>query len=277
MPSRNPRWPRPCNSRFRLGRGLWLAAVLGLAGCGTLDAPRPWARDATFTPSVAALKRAARHAWQDPRTWLPAAGAALFAATPWDRRLSDWAVEQRPLFGSQSTAADASDTLRDLAAVGALGTALAAPGDGSLAGKGRGLALEAGAHFAAAGSAWVLKETVDRPRPDGSDHQSFPSGHSTAAFADVTLAQYNLGFLPLSATTRQASHAGLTALGVGTAWARLEAGVHYPSDVLAGAAIGHFMAAFVTAAFLGPSKESHLQLGWLPSRHGSRLDISLTF
>lgn len=34
---------------------------------------------------------------------------------------------------------------------------------------------------------------------------------------------------------------GFGMITAGTAWARVEGGVHYPSDVLAGMALGHFV------------------------------------
>jgi hypothetical protein len=42
-----------------------------------------------------------------------------------------------------------------------------------------------------------------------------------------------------------------TGFGYATAWARIEAGAHYPTDVLAGAALGNFVSLFVHDAFLG--------------------------
>jgi len=44
---------------------------------------------------------------------------------------------------------------------------------------------------------------------------------------------------------------GFGVIAAGTAWARVEGGVHYPSDVLAGMALGHFVAAFINDAFMG--------------------------
>jgi membrane-associated phospholipid phosphatase len=49
---------------------------------------------------------------------------------------------------------------------------------------------------------------------------------------------------------RSAADVGLTAISLGTAWARIEAGWHYPSDTLVGMAIGNFLASFFNEAFL---------------------------
>lgn len=228
-------------------------AIATLSGCATFD-------------NVAALKHVVKRAASDTRTWAPALGAAVFGAADWDRKVSDWAVEQQPLFGSREAALNAGDDLRDLAAAGAVVTALVIPDPVPR------LAVQTGAHFAAAGTTWTLKHSVNRRRPDGSDEQSFPSGHATSAFAAATLAQRNLDSLELSPFARSGLGAGVDALAIGTAWARLESGSHYPSDVLAGAAIGHFMAAVVNDAFLTDAR-----LGFLPSRHGSRLEFSLAF
>lgn len=235
-----------------------------------MDDPLLRGQNAGMLPSGAVLKQAAWRAARDPRTWVPALGAAAFGAGNWDRRLSDWAVERQPVFGSRQAALQAGDDLRDLTSAGTVVTALVAPGD-----RAARLVVQAGAHFAAVGTTWAIKHSVSRRRPDGSDDQSFPSGHGTSAFADATLAQRNIDTLALSSPARLGLDAGFDVLATGTAWARLESGEHYPSDVLAGAAIGHFMAALVNDAFLDSANE--VQLGFLPSRHGSRLELSLAF
>ena len=50
---------------------------------------------------------------------------------------------------------------------------------------------------------------------------------------------------------KTAAHIGLFTVEAGTAWGRVEADRHYPSDVLVGMAIGHFIAEFFDYAFLG--------------------------
>jgi membrane-associated phospholipid phosphatase len=78
--------------------------------------------------------------------------------------------------------------------------------------------------------ATALKLTVRRTRPDGSNDLSFPSGHTSNAFALATVVGHHYG-----------KRAGITAfvaaglIGV----SRLERNVHHLSDVVAGAALGY--------------------------------------
>ncbi len=75
----------------------------------------------------------------------------------------------------------------------------------------------------------VLKRTVGRTRPDGSDDRSFPSGHSSNAFAWASVANHHYG-----------KRIGIPAYAVAgfIAASRLERDKHHLSDVVAGAAIG---------------------------------------
>lgn len=100
----------------------------------------------------------------------------------------------------------------------------------------------------------VLKRSQARPRPFRSglvrrrgsvldslvlthDNGSFPSGHATLAFTAATSLALSVDLWYVT----------LPAYGWATAvaWARLRQGVHYPSDVLAGAALGFTTAAIV--------------------------------
>lgn len=94
---------------------------------------------------------------------------------------------------------------------------------------------------------------TDRTRPNGENSRSLPSGHASTTAAAARLAADTLRYYDLGPGALAASHAGLVALTAATAWARVEAGEHFPADVLLGAALGNFLATFTAGGFLNPS------------------------
>ena len=75
----------------------------------------------------------------------------------------------------------------------------------------------------------ALKLTVKEERPDGSNEQSFPSGHTSASFQGAT-------FIHLRYGMKYAAVAYVGAAFVG--WSRVYTDKHYTHDVVAGALIG---------------------------------------
>ena len=231
---------------------IWLSG-----GCGTLPDGRRWGGDVTPFPSGQRLKRAAKNALLDPGTWVPAVGALAFQIDSWDKNLTHWANNNKPIFGSRQGAENASDYLVDILIGTYVVTGLATPSGekpGEIAwAKIRGFAVGAGAVVLTSLSTEGLKNTTHRLRPDGTSYRSFPSSTSSLAAVYGSLASQNLNYLNMPKWARIGLRGGIGTLIAGASWARLEGNFHYPSDVLVGAALGNVIGRFLNDAFIGPN------------------------
>jgi membrane-associated phospholipid phosphatase len=78
----------------------------------------------------------------------------------------------------------------------------------------------------------IAKHAVGRTRPDGSNTLSFPSGHTSSAFAMATVANVHFG-------PKVGIPAYLAASFIGAS--RIQSNKHHLSDVVAGAALGYIV------------------------------------
>lgn len=229
--------------------------ALLLAGCGTLPTGRGWGEDATWHPGWERVRASAANAARDPWVWAPLAGAAILQIDDLDERTADWAREHTPVFGSQRSAERWSDDLRTASVLVHYATIVATPGGGEfgewVANKARGTLVDVAAVASTVAVTRSLKQAVGRERPNGRDDESFPSGHTSSSAVHTRLASRNLRSIDMSEGARQSLDVGLYAVTIGTSWARIEAGWHFPADTLFSMAVGNFMASFVNDAFLG--------------------------
>jgi membrane-associated phospholipid phosphatase len=227
------------------------------------------------------LSHAVRDAFLDVQTWLPAAAAVVFAAADLDDPVSDWATEQTPLFGSRDAARNASDYLNWALQAETLATVLARP-TGEVdkpwwQAQAKPLGVELLAAAVPAGITQGLKPLANRRRPDGSDHRSFPSGHATSAFSMTALSNRNLDVMNPAPGIKYPLQIGNILIASGVAWARVSGDQHFPSDVLAGAAIGHFFSAVIHDVFLGIPPSRRVQLIVEPSKEETMVYLVFPF
>jgi membrane-associated phospholipid phosphatase len=250
----------------------WLASAL--VGCATAPIRTEDGADLPLWPNGQRWKKASLNGLRDPITWGGAAGAAVVAI--WDKKISRWAVENTPVFGSVDHAKSASDDLRSLCGLGMLGTALAVPGgDHPWRSRAERILVEEGGVWSASSVTNLMKEGIHRERPDEADNHSFPSGHSTRAFAYNGMSLRNLDAIELPDGGRLSLKFLFTTLAAGTAWARVEGERHYPSDVFAGAAIGNFVSLLIHDAFLGRTEKVNATLR---ADHDERsLNVAIVF
>jgi len=260
-------------------RTAWLVmlaftAMTAFTGCATLPDGKRWGEDARFGVGWHRVADAALQAAKSPAVWTPLAAAAVMQIDNWDHDVSTWAVDNTPIFGSSTNAHDASDELAVGAGALYLASVLAAPGgDGGSdwwSAKLKGFTVGLGAIAAESIAVEGLKAATNRERPNGGSN-SFPSGHTAFAAVADTLAVQNFAVTPMGGATRMALSIGADALTFATGWARVEAGAHYPSDVLVGIGIGNFFGRMFDDAFLGDDLSKRLAVSFEPARGGAEL------
>ena len=224
---------------------------------------------------------AAKDAFLAPGTFLPLAGSILFQLGDFDKSCSYWISENTPLFGSQENADKMSNHFRTASRATYFITALSTPCEDKekncVTSKLKGLSVGLGAIFLTKATTSFLKDETNRLRPNKLNNRSFPSGHISNTAVHATLASKNIRYLPIKKNIRRALCIGLVAMTTGTAWARVEAKMHYPSDVLAGAALGHFLGSFINDVLLGNDQSKSINIIVCKSNEFIKIEFQLNF
>ncbi len=234
-----------------------------------------------LSTGCARLKYALRKEASSPHVWAPLALAGALRVNHNDKRISRWARTETPIFDDRKNADRWSDGFSNVAEIEAYASLIAEPGlgrgtDWGNYAKTKGvqlLAMEGGVrstYWATQGA----KSTFQRQRPSKQDHYSFPSGHGSAAAAwrkatEQNLDRFNVPY-PIIGGINQA-------LAIGTLWGRVEAGKHYPTDVLVGYALGTFLTGVVWSAVYGEEGRETGSVGVTPMKGGGGLAYYLLF
>ncbi len=222
------------------------------------------------------LKAAAIDSLRHPGTWAPAIGAGVVALRDADREISDNAIRHTPVFGSCKSAERWGDSLAACTEAGMVVTALAFPaGRDPWLPKVSRIGVEYLGWAAAANVTSGLKDLTDRERPGGNE-KGFPSGLATVTGASAAMCYENIDLMPLAPALKLSLKVLPASATAAAAWARVEAGAHYPTDVLVGCSVGNFFSLLVYKTFFGRTKAPELSTRFLPSE-SALLTVSLPF
>ena len=184
---------------------------------------------------------------------------SAIAAAPWDREgINNGFGIPTTVFQSGNVIGSFAFQISAGAATYGVGLAL---GNGKAAMVGRDIVR---AQIVSQVIAQGVKFTVRRERPDHSNRQSFPSGHSASAFATATVLQRHYGW-----------KAGIPAYGLGSyvALARMSWNKHHATDVVMGAGLGIAAGRTVTMKVGG----SKFNLGVQPQVGGASINFTKVY
>jgi len=257
-------------------RFILFAVVVLLAACTTGKSPT-LGESVTLSPGWSSLKQSANEAVSDPNVWASLLAAAVLQVSDLDQEISDQLRQHNPLFGSSERANDRSNDFRSLTTAAYVSTAILVPGPeekwwstkAKLLGS-EWLALQATGSITSG-----LKSLTNRQRPNNLDDKSFPSGHTSRATIEAQMANLNVNHLTVDTSTKRNLRWTFNGLAVMTGWARVEAGMHFPSDVLSSWALGSFMA-HMAQSFIVPD-QSKFQIYSQPVSDGMLLQIVTRF
>jgi membrane-associated phospholipid phosphatase len=178
-----------------------------------------------------------------------------------DQRITDWATSKHPIFKTEKNAKIFSDALQytSLAAMGTAYTIDLIQNSELTREFARMAAFDLSAVLCTIAATELTKSNVRRLRPDASDRRSFISGHTSAASVSTTVAAMHVRQMHISKSSKLLLNSGLFMVAAGTAWGRVEGRKHYASDVLAGAAVGHFLGIFLNE-IANPGKDNNTEL-----------------
>ena len=242
-----------------------------LSGCSSKALRANSFEDPTVLPNMARIGTSLKDALFDPYIGFTAGALVVTAISGKDKKISSYATEHTPVFGSVERAKTASDIfVITSAGIAALAYTVkylplqeqpdqkSCPVQSELGIPHRLHVPVAAAEAAAVsgaltlGTTVLLKRTTGRLRPDSTDTYSFPSAHTAAAAVANGYSVRTISGMSLPKTYSYPAYGALTALTFATAWGRVEGAKHYPTDVLAGALIGTFFVNAAYKAFLGP-------------------------
>lgn len=222
-----------------------ILAVLLCSGCASSPGGN------TVSETNSPFKRfthAARSAFYDKGTWPLLLGAVAFRNSDYDAKVADYAMEHRPLFATDERADSDTDKLRSFSYLLTYGTALAVNETWSESGKR--VLTDTSALYTTRLTTKQMNIEVEREYPGGGGDDAFGSHHAASPFAAAALTRRNVDELAISKWAARGINVSAYAAATASAWGRIEMGLHYPSDQLASAAVGNFIAILFNDAFL---------------------------
>jgi len=212
-------------------------------------------------------KGAAYNAISDPMTWAPVVVGATMDSTSWDDDLTDSIYEKNE--DDRTFSEDDADSLRTLST--AITYTTAAFVDENLTTKTKRFTVQTAALYAGRAAVTVMNN-YEHSAPNGVYDDALGSNHAVTPFASAALTRRNLDEINIPTWTKYSINTLSYAAATGSAYQRVEQGLHSVSDQMYSIAAGNFIALFINDAFMA----SDYQLG-VEFNEDTKLTLSMSF
>jgi len=223
--------------------------ILIVSGCSTRT------QDAAYTAAT------------DVMTWAPLVTGATLDATTWDDDLTDSIYKKDK--NDKTFSEDDADSLRMFSA--AITYSTAAFVDENSTTKFKRFAVQSGALYAGRFTVEQMNK-YKHTSPDGKYDEAFGSNHAVTPFVAAALTRRNIRQIDIPIWSKYSINTFSYLSATGSAYERVEEGLHSVSDQMYSIAIGNFIALFINDAFM----ERDYQLG-VEFNEDPKLTLDISF
>lgn len=232
------------------------------SGCSLIRKEGTWGKNALWPLESERVRWAFKKNISSAHVWLPLTGAAVIRWGGYDNKVAHEIAEEHHIFIDHKHADHWSDFSNEVLKYQVYASTLLTPSMGNdsdwtewTRNKIKGGAVVISSSSIARYTRDRAAEAFPRERPNRADRYSFPSSHSTKAGAYNILVHKNIDQINMDDRLRFSLKVVSTTMAATTAWARVEGHRHYPSDVLAGYALGSFVSGFIYDVFMNDDND----------------------
>jgi hypothetical protein len=203
----------------------------------------------------------------DPVTWAPLVTGAVLDSTSWDDDLTDSIYEENE--DDRTFSEDDADSLRTFTTVITYSTAIFV--DENLSTKAKRVAVQTAALYAGRASVTAMNN-YDHTAPNGYYTDALGSNHAVTPFASAALTRRNLEGIDIPMWSKYSINTVSYLAATGSAYERVEQGLHSVADQMYSISAGNFIALFINDAFM----ESDYKLG-VEFNEDTKLTLNIPF
>jgi hypothetical protein len=215
-------------------------------------------------------KGAAYNAATDTMTWAPLATGLTMDLGGYDDDITDDIMDDDE--DDWLISEDDADNLRTLSTAITYTTAVCIE-DNNLTLKAKRVLVETGALTLGRQYVSFTNSHVDKTSPDGDNEDAFGSNHAVTPFGSAALTRRNLDQIDMPTWGKYSVNTVSYLAATGSAYQRIESGLHSFSDQMYSAAAGNFIALFIHDLFMADDTDLGIDL----SSEDPKITLSFKF